>query len=292
MENVRALNKISWSARCAGRLHARASFSIHYTTNNRKLWENWLWNRFWQVVSLHYGFSLVLNLVVWPVSVLYFFILVTPTHKWSEWALSCGDKYVVAEDPAGCSENGKMMKWSKHIIERAVIDSIWVKLCILFLLHVLVESGQNQDKRNKEFACLKVNLEIFFILDRNTLFSHFFLLVLHWWQNLPLQEGSGVLLSGQPAPTFTSTVGWVFASSHHKLKTLEFGSAALIRRDAALRLNTFNISFMTLTCRVSALTWVYIKIVSEMILFLKFPLNYFWVPSVLRLAAVWGMYSR
>lgn len=35
------------------------------------------------------------------------------------------------------------------------------KLCILFLLHVLVESGQNQDKRNKEFACLKVNLEIF-----------------------------------------------------------------------------------------------------------------------------------
>lgn len=48
------------------------------------------------------------------------------THKGSEWALSCGDKYVVAEDPAGCSENGKMMKWSKHIIERAVIDSIWV----------------------------------------------------------------------------------------------------------------------------------------------------------------------
>lgn len=67
-----------------------------------------------------------------------------------------------------------MMKWSKHIIERAVIDSIWVKLCILFLLHVLVESGQNQDKRNKEFACLKVNLEIFFILDKEILCSLIF----------------------------------------------------------------------------------------------------------------------
>lgn len=44
-----------------------------------------------------------------------------------------------------------------------------------------------------------------------------FLLVVHWWQSHPLQEGSGVLLSGQHPPSLPSTLRWVDVGRCHKV---------------------------------------------------------------------------